>query len=54
VGSSNSILAVEVKNSAKVTSLSFNAPAVCLHDVMVLENDFLEGGSAVDVFAWLT
>jgi len=35
-------LVVEVKNSAKVTLLSFNTTAVFLHDVMVSENDFLE------------
>jgi len=38
------ILAVEVKNSAKVTLLSFNITAVFLHDVMVSENDVLEAG----------
>ena len=52
-----------MKNSAKVTLLSFNAIAVFPHDVMVSENDVLEAGSAndvleagsaVDVFAWLT
>ena len=47
------ILAVEVKNSAKVTLLSFNATAVFAHGVMVSENDVLEADSAVDVFAWL-
>jgi len=31
-------LAVEVKNSAKVTSLSFNRTDVFLYDVVVLEN----------------
>ena len=45
---------VEVKNSAKVTLLSFKATAVFLHDVIVSENDVLEAGSTVDVFAWLT
>jgi len=34
--------------------LSFNATAVFLHDVIVSENDVLEAGRAVDVFAWLT
>jgi len=43
-----------VHNSAKVTLLRFNAAAVFPHDVMVSENDFLEAGSAVDVFAWST
>jgi len=43
-----------MKNSAKVTLLSFNSTAVFLHDVMVPENDVLEAGSAVDVFAWQT
>jgi len=43
-----------VKNSAKVTLVSFNATAVFPHGVMVLENDVLEAGDAVDVFAWLT
>jgi len=38
----------------KLTLLSFNATAVSPHDVMVSENDVLEAGSAVDVFAWLT
>jgi len=33
------ILAVEVKNFAKITFLSFNTTAVFLHDVMVSEND---------------
>jgi len=47
-------LAVEVKNSAKVTLLSFNATAVFPYDVMVSEIDVLEAGGAVDVFAWLT
>jgi len=35
-------LATEVKNSAKVTLLSFNRTAVFLCDVMVLENAVLE------------
>jgi len=39
-----SILAVEVKNSAKVTLLSFSTKAVFLHDVMMTENDILEAG----------
>ena len=43
-----------MKNSAKITLLSFNATAVFPHDVMVPENDILETGSAVGVFAWLT
>jgi len=48
-------LAVEVKISAKAMLLSFNTPAVFLHDVMVWENDVLEAGySAVGVFAWVT
>ena len=33
-----------MKNSAKVTLLSFNTTAVFLHDVMVSENDVLEAG----------
>jgi len=40
-----------VKNSAKVTLLSFNATVVFQHDIMVSENDILEAGSAIDVFA---
>jgi len=47
-------LAIEVKNSAKVTLFNFNATAVFPHDVMASENDVLEAGSAVDVFALLT
>ena len=43
-----------MKNSAKVTLLSFNRIAVFPHDVMVWENDVLEAGSASDMFAWLT
>jgi len=43
-----------VKNSAKVTWLSFSATAVFPYDVMVSETDVLEAGSAVDVFAWVT
>jgi len=31
-----------VKNSAKVTLLSYNTTAVFLHDVMVSENDVLK------------
>jgi len=42
-------LTVEVKNSAMVQLLSFNATAVFPHDVMVLENDVLEAGIAVDL-----
>ena len=38
------ILAVEVKNSAKITLLSFNTTAIFLHDVIVSENDVLEAG----------
>jgi len=41
-------------NSAKVALLSFNATTGFPHDVMVPENDVIEAGSAVDVFAWLT
>jgi len=48
------ILAVEVKNFAKVKLLSFNVTAVFPHCVMMSENDVLEAGSTVDVFAWLT
>jgi len=33
-----------VKNSAKITFLSFNTTAVFLHDVMVPENEVLEAG----------
>jgi len=36
------ILAIEVKNSAKVTLLSFNRIAVFVYDVMVVENIVLE------------
>jgi len=36
------ILALEMKNSAKITLLSFSKMAVFLHDVMVSENDVLE------------
>ena len=43
-----------MKNSAKATLLSFNRMAVFPHDVMMWENDVLEAGSAVDMFAWLT
>jgi len=53
-GYQHSILAVEAKNSAKVTLLNFNAPAVFPRHVMASENDVLEAGSALDVFAWLT
>jgi len=38
------ILAIKVKNYAKVTLLSFNTKAVFMHDEMVLENDVLEAG----------
>jgi len=37
-------LAIEVKNFAKITFLSFNTTAVFLHDVMVPKNDFPEAG----------
>jgi len=47
-------LAVEVKNSAKVTLHSFNTTAVFLHDAMVWKMTFLKRGSAVGVFAWVT
>jgi len=43
------IFGVEVKNSAKVKLISFNATVVFPHDVMMSESDVLEGGSAVDV-----
>ena len=43
-----------MKNSVKVTLLSFNTTAAFLHDVMVSENDVLKRGSAVSVFAWGT
>jgi len=33
-----------VKNSAKVTLLSFNTTAVFLHHLMVSENDVLQAG----------
>jgi len=36
------ILAIKVKNSAKVKLLSFNRTAVFLSDTMVSENDVLE------------
>jgi len=47
-------LAVEVKNLAKITFLSFNTTAVFPLDVMVPENDVLEAGCAVGVFSWVT
>jgi len=47
-------LAVEVKNFARITFLSFNTTAVFLHDVMVPEHDFLNRGNAVGVFSWVT
>jgi len=47
-------LAVEVKKSAKGKLVSFNGPGIHPHDVMMSENDVLEAGSAVDVFARLT
>jgi len=53
-GYQHHILTVEVKNSAKVTLLYFNATAVFPLDVMMSENDGLKAGSALDVFAWLT
>jgi len=37
-------LAVEGKNSAKRTLLSFSTTAVVLHDVMASEKDVLEAG----------
>jgi len=37
-------LAVEVKNFAKRTLLSFSTNAVFLHEVMVSENDVFEVG----------
>jgi len=43
------ILAVEVKSSAKDTLLSFNTTAVFPYDVLMLENDVFEAGSAADV-----
>jgi len=36
------ILAVKVKNSAKVTLLRFNRSDVFLYDLTVSENEFLE------------
>ena len=33
-----------MKNSAKITLLSFNKTAIFLHDVMVSENNVLEAG----------
>jgi len=42
-------LAVEVKNSAKVTLLSFNRTDVFLYDVTVWENDVLKRDSAIGV-----
>jgi len=44
VGLSTLSLAVEVKNFAKITFLSFKTTAVFLHDVMVPENDVYEAG----------
>jgi len=38
------VLAVEVKNFAKITFPSFNITAVFLHGIMVPENDVLEAG----------
>ena len=43
------ILAVKVKNSAKITLLSFNTTAVFLHEVMESENDVREAGLCVFV-----
>ena len=40
-----------MKNSEKVKLVSFNATAVFPHDVMMSENDIVEAGCAVDVFA---
>jgi len=47
-------LAVEVKNFAKITFLSFNTTAIFLHDVMVPKMTFLKRGSAIGVFSWVT
>jgi len=47
-------LNVAVKNSRERCMLSFSTTAVFLHDDMVSENDVLEAGSAVGVFAWVT
>jgi len=38
------VMAVEVKNFAKITFLGFNITTVFLHDVMMPENDVLEAG----------
>jgi len=38
----DSVLAVQVKNSAKITLLSFNKTDVFLYDVIVSKNDDLE------------
>jgi len=38
------VLAVEVKNFAKITFLNFNTTAVFLHDLTMPENDVLEAG----------
>jgi len=43
------MLAIEVKNSAKVTLLNFNTTAVSLHDVIVSEMTLLKRDSAVGV-----
>jgi len=48
------VLAVEVKNFAKITFLSFNTAAVFLDDVMVPENDVLDADSAVGAFSWVS
>jgi len=57
-------LAVEVKNPAKTTFLSFNTTAVFLHDVMVSENDVFVAGwciwcvfvgnFGIGLFVWTT
>jgi len=44
MGLSTEGLAVEVKNFAKITFLSFNTTAVFLHAVIVPENNNLEAG----------
>ena len=43
-----------MKNSAKVKLVSYNGTGVFPHYVMMSENDVLEAGSGVGVFAWLT
>ena len=46
------ILAVEVKNSAKITLFSLNTTAVFRHDVMVSANDVLEVGYCTVPSSW--